>query len=173
MNNYNFREAKIAEAEPIVFLINSAYRGESSRLGWTTEADLLAGLRTNVTNILTLIADKNSKLLICEYQKILVGSVLIQMHEQQLIIGMLAVSPSYQGKGIGKQLLAFAEFTAWQTWAVRRFLMYVIPLRHELVAFYERRGYQRTGLYQRFPENPTMWMPKVTNLHLELLEKNI
>jgi len=96
----------------------------------------------------------------------------LQKIEQQVYLGMLAVKPSLQGSGIGKQLLQAAELAAQQTWTVNKFVMAVITTRHELIAFYERRGYQRTGIIKAFPVNPALWMPKVEGLQLELLEKN-
>jgi len=86
---------------------------------------------------------------------------------------MLAVSPPLQGCGIGKQLLQAAELAALEAWAVNRFTMSVIPQRLELIAFYERRGYRRTGISKAFPENSELWTPKVDGLRLELLEKMV
>lgn len=166
-----FRKAYPDDAEQLVSLINSAYRGESSRLGWTTEADLLEGRRTDVAEILALIADSDSMMVLCNAETGLLGSVLAQKSGDRAQIGMLAVDPRWQGRGIGKQLLKAAEDAALQTWSIERFVMSVIPCRQELMAFYERRGYRRTGIIQPFPYNPALWTPIVEGLSLELLEK--
>lgn len=166
-----FAKAKPADAESLVRLINSAYRGESSRQGWTTEADLLDGRRTDVEDILNLIAAADSLILLCRQGGELLGSVHLQYLDRQVQIGMLAVNPALQGQGIGKRLLAAAEAQARQLWPVERLLMAVIPCREELIAFYQRRGYRRTGVKKDFPVNPALWSPKVAGLSLELLEK--
>jgi len=167
-----FGKAELEDAERLAALVNSAYRGETSKQGWTTEADLLEGLRTDAAELVQLITSHDSMILICRNNAELIGSVHLQKTEQQVYLGMLAVQPSLQGRGVGKQLLQAAELAAQQTWTVNKFVMAVITTRHELIAFYERRGYQRTGIIKAFPVNPALWMPKVEGLQLELLEKN-
>ena len=168
-----FFEANIEHVEQLTLLINSAYRGESSRLGWTTEADFLEGRRTDNEEIQRLLTDTDSMIMSCDCQTELIGSVHLHKIGHEVHIGMLAVSPPLQGRGIGKQLLQVAEQTAIQKWSIKRFVMSVIPHRGELIAFYERRGYQRTGISKPFPIKPSLWTPKVANLKLELLEKLI
>ncbi|TAK60866.1 GNAT family N-acetyltransferase [Methylobacter sp.] len=164
-------KAEKQDAGQIAALINSAYRGESSQQGWTTEADLLAGLRTDTEEILQLISSDDSMILLCKAEAELVGSIHLQKQAGQVCLGMLAVSPPLQVRGIGKQLLEAAEQAAKQTWAVDKSVMSVISCRNELIAFYERRGYRRTGVSKVFPVNPELWMPKVAGLRLEILEK--
>ncbi|AMK77000.1 MULTISPECIES: GNAT family N-acetyltransferase [Methylomonas] len=168
-----FSKAEPADAEQLAELINSAYRGESSRQGWTTEADLLDGRRTDAVDILDLITGAESMILLCRRQGDLLGSVHLQKVDQQVHIGMLAVAPAMQGLGIGKRLLEAAEAEARQAWLAACLVMAVIPARTELIAFYERRGYQRTGVIKAFPVNPALWKPKVAGLSLELLEKQV
>ncbi|MGD0958584.1 MAG: GNAT family N-acetyltransferase [Methylomonas sp.] len=165
------RSAGLQDAEQLVELINAAYRGASSKLGWTSEADFLDGGRTDSREIMQLLTETNSLLLICGDDRKLLGSIHAHYRENQAEMGMFAVSPLHQGRGIGKRLLEFAESTARQTWEVRQFVMQVIPQRAELIAFYERRGYRRTGVYSPFPVNPHLWTPKAPDLRLELLEK--
>jgi ribosomal protein S18 acetylase RimI-like enzyme len=164
-------KAETQDAGQIAALINSAYRGESSQQGWTTEADLLAGFRTDTEEILQLISSVDSMILLCKAEAELVGSVHLQKQAGQVCLSMLAVSPPLQGRGIGKQLLEAAERAAKQIWAVNKSVMSVISCRNELIAFYERRGYRRTGVSKAFPVNPELWMPKVADLRLEILEK--
>ena len=173
MLELSFSKAETQDAAQLAALINSAYRGESSRLGWTTEADLLDGLRTDSEEILGLISNQDSMIVLCRAGVDLLGSIHLQISGEDVQIGMLAVSPPLQGRGIGKQLLEAAEQTARQTWPVSRFVMSVIPCRHELIAFYERRGYRRTGISKAFPVKPSLWRPKVEGLRLELLEKQV
>lgn len=173
MLELTFSTAEPSDAVPLASLINSAYRGESSRQGWTTEADLLEGRRTEAADIAHLIAQADSLIVLCRQQQELLGSVHLQHIAQQTHIGMLAVTPALQNQGIGKHLLAAAENQARQTWQSQCFVMAVIPCRTELIAFYERRGYRRTGVFKEFPVNPAMWTPKVPGLALEMLEKPV
>lgn len=168
-----FRKAIVADTERIEALVNSAYRGEQSRSGWTTEADLLDGLRTDGGEVRRLIARRDSLILLCQQGKEIVGSVHVEKTGDHASLGMFVVEPVRQGCGIGKRLLAYAEQTAQREWQVGKMVMYVITLRHELIAFYTRRGYRRTGVLHEFPVNPEMWQPKVAGLALEALEKNI
>ncbi len=166
-------KAEIQDAGRIATLVNSAYRGEFSKQGWTTEADLLAGLRTDTEEILRLILTDDSMFLLCRAKAELIGSVHVQKQGKQVCLGMLAVSPLLQGKGIGKQLLETAEQAAQEIWTVNKSVMTVIACRNELIAFYERRGYRRTGVSKEFPVHPELWTAKVADLRLEILEKDL
>jgi|SRR5450830_932200 len=165
-----FRKAIVSDADAIAQLVNSAYRGESSRAGWTTEADLLDGLRTSADEIQQLITAESAIILLCLNGTALIGSICIEKAQDTAHIGMFVVNPASQGQGIGKQLLAAAENLAQQTWAVQTYQMHVITLRHELIAFYERRGYQRTEILTEFPVNDAVWQPKRAGLQLATLE---
>jgi len=164
-------KAEKQDAGQIAALVNAAYRGEPSKQGWTTEADLLTGCRTDTEEILRLISSDDSMFLLCRAEAELIGSVHLQRQGEQVCLGMLAVSPPIQGRGIGKQLLEAAEQAAQETWSVNKSVMTVISCRNELLAFYERRGYRRTGVSKAFPVNPELWLPKVADLRLEMLEK--
>ena len=171
MSKLTFRCATVEDAPAITDLVNSAYRGEASKQGWTTEADLLDGLRTTPQEIRQLITAQNSFLLLCHQGAMLAGSVHVEKQGEQAYIGMFVVRPDIQGAGIGKHLLKEAETLASKEWGVSSFIMIVITSRHELIAFYERRGYKRTGVQSEFPVNPALWMPKVSGLKMERMEK--
>lgn len=171
--NYIFRRANFADAKAIAELVNSAYRGESSRAGWTTEADILDGLRTNVKDVQQIIASQHAMVLICLDGAHLLGAICLENEVDAVHLGMFVVKPSMQGNGLGKALLDAAEKLAQQDWHAQKLQMHVISIRHELIAFYERRGYQRTAVFSDFPVNPAMWQPKRDGLKLETLEKTI
>jgi ribosomal protein S18 acetylase RimI-like enzyme len=147
---------KIAPALPsdipaLVKLINSAYRGDSSRQGWTTEADLLTGIRTDEAMLNDLLQTKDSVIL-CYSDEAgnLAGSVCLQRNAHKIYLGMLTVSPALQDRGIGKKLLQAADEYAKQLHCGAIF-MTVISVRSELIAWYERHGYKRTGETKPFP----------------------
>lgn len=171
MSKLTFRRATVEDAQAITDLTNSAYRGETSRQGWTTEADLLDGLRTTPQEIRQLITGQDSLLLLCHRGAELAGSVHVEKQGKQAYIGMFVVRPDIQGAGIGKRLLEEAETWARKAWGVTSYVMIVITSRHELVAYYERRGYRRTGELSEFPVNPALWTPKVNGLKMERMEK--
>jgi ribosomal protein S18 acetylase RimI-like enzyme len=173
MAELSFRKASNQDIPSIVALVNSAFRGESSKQGWTTEADLLDGVRTTEQDIRQLIRSEDSFLMLCHLGAQLVGSVHVNKEGARAHIGMFVISPGLPGRGIGKQLLEEAEKSARRDWAVRGYVMVVITFRNELTAFYERRGYRRTGVMQEFPVNPALWTPKVAGLQLEVLEKQV
>ena len=170
-----FRPAIPDEALQIAAMINASYRGETSRQGWTTEADLLDGLRTSEGEVSQLIQSPYAMIMLCLKDSgqgsELMGSILMERQDDSVHVGMFVVQPGLQKQGIGKQLLAAAENAAKQRWAASKFSMMVITLRHELIAFYQRRGYRRTGIFKEFPVNPEIWRPKVEGLLLEKLEK--
>ena len=143
-------QATIADAAELSALINSAYRGETSKKGWTTEADLLEGTRTSEEELISIIASSNHYLLKFIRDEKIIGSVLLIAKKDVLYLGMLTVSPELQNSGIGKQLLQAAEQLAQQL-ELSRIQMTVIGIRKELLAWYIRNGYEDTGAREPFP----------------------
>lgn len=143
-------QATIADAAELSALINSAYRGETSKKGWTTEADLLEGTRTTPKELATIITTPHHYLLKFIRDEKIIGSVLLIAKKEVLYLGMLTVSPELQNSGIGKQLLQAAEQLAQQL-ELSRIQMTVIGIRKELLAWYIRNGYEDTGVREPFP----------------------
>lgn len=173
VSSLTFRPAAENETGLLAQLVNLAYRGESSRAGWTTEADLLGGQRTDEEEIRELIQAENSVLLLCLQDGEIVGSVNLQKTDDAAYLGMLVIRPDLQGRNIGKQLMQAAENFVQQEWGVTKMKMTVITVRTELLAFYERRGYRRTGKIEPFPTDARAGMPLVEGLHFEVLEKEL
>ena len=171
----NFYKAELVDAEAIAKLINSAYRGETSRKGWTTEADILDGLRTTTSEIGKIIKRKDAFMLIGVYRDEIVATICCEWQElafqDTVHFGMIAVKPSLQNKGYGKKMIQAAEAMTLREWRVVGFHMAVISIRHELIAFYERLGYKRTGEFADFPVKLDLWQPKVEGLNLQYLAK--
>ncbi len=168
----SFKRALISDSEAISVLVNSAYRGESSKLGWTTEADLLDGQRTDPEKIQEMIEEENSFIELVLENNEIIGSVHLRLENNQILyFGMLTVNPKLQNKGIGKLLLNQIEVVAKKNKCIK-IRMTVIPTRIELILFYERYGFKRSGNFEPFPEgDPRFGIPKVSGLRLDEFEK--
>ncbi|MEW2286731.1 GNAT family N-acetyltransferase [Streptomyces sp. NPDC047841] len=167
-----FRDATDADVDALVALVESAYRGDASRSGWTTEADLLEGQRTDPQGVLEVIKAPGSRLLTAERDGRVVACCQLEHRGDHAYFGMFAVSPTQQGAGLGKVVMAEAERLARQTWGVTEMQMTVISQREDLIAWYERRGYRRTGRTQPFPYGDERFgIPLRSDLRFELLVK--
>jgi len=153
--------ANSSDVQELVRLVNSAYRGDSSKKGWTTEADLLDGIRTDEESMGELFTKEGSTVLKCLDDKgALVGCVNLQKQVNKLYLGMLTVSPSLQGGGIGKLLLEASEEFG-RAHGFDAIIMSVISIREELIAWYERKGFVKTGEKKPFPmDDPKFGIPK-------------
>jgi GNAT superfamily N-acetyltransferase len=161
-----------ADAAHLSQLVNSAYRGDGSKKGWTTEADLLGGQRTNEAGIREMLAEPDAVILkYTSEEGLLQGCVYLKKKATSLYLGMLTVSPELQAKGIGKQLLAAAESMARQA-GCNTVEMTVISVRKELIAWYERHGYAPTGETAPFPSDPKFGLPKLS-LEFIVLKKKL
>lgn len=132
-------------------LVERAYRGETARGGWSHEADLLTGPRTSVAELRTFLQAGDSLLVWREGQDVRACVRLVRLGQDLAYLGMLTVDPLLQGEGLGKRLLAAAEAYAREELGAARMEMQVFSRRRELLAFYERRGYQATGERRPFP----------------------
>ncbi|MGW7278401.1 GNAT family N-acetyltransferase [Streptomyces sp. NPDC054844] len=167
-----YRDATAADVDDIVALIESAYRGDSSRAGWTTEADILQGQRTDPEGVLQVVKSPDSRLLTVERDGRIVACCQLEHRGAHAYFGMFAVSPALQGEGLGKTIIAAAERWAREAWGVTEMHMTVISVREDLIAWYERRGYRRTGEMTPFPYGDERFgIPQRDDLQFELLVK--
>jgi ribosomal protein S18 acetylase RimI-like enzyme len=142
--------ATVADVPQLNVLVNSAYRGEESKKGWTTEADLLGGIRIDEETLATYFNKDTIEILkYTDENEQILGSVYLEVKGPKLYLGMFSVSPVLQGKGIGKALLAAAETQARKL-NCHTITMSVIRSRTELIEWYERHGYTFTGEIQPF-----------------------
>ena len=193
-----FRNATLADVSAVVELVESAYRGEASRAGWTTEADLLDGQRTDEIEIREIICGTHSRIRLAEksfaavpildqihahtpsqertlpHAASLVGCVRIENAGDAGYIGMVSVLPNLQSAGIGRQLLHEAERVIRDELRLPRARMTVIGQRDTLIAWYQRRGYSLTGKQEKFPYGqPRAGTPRRDDLYFEVLEKSL
>jgi GNAT superfamily N-acetyltransferase len=168
-------QVAVAQKEDIpalVKLVNSAFRGESSKKGWTHEADLLHGeVRIDEITMAQQFDDENAVTLKCTTADIIKGCVYLKKQKEKVYLGMLTVDPSSQGEGIGKMLLIASE-----DWALQQgyhiVCMTVIALRTDIIDWYVRHGYKKTGRTKPFAVDEKFGVP-VQPLFFEVLEKEL
>lgn len=158
--NGKISTATIDDIPQLLQLINSAYRGDEAKKGWTHEAELIDGtIRTDETSLKELIEKPNAVILKYETDQTIAGCVYLEKKASKLYLGMLSVSPQIQAQGIGKKLLKAADDYAKQNdCAVIE--MTVISVRKELIAWYERNGYKDTGKREPFPDDGKFGNPR-------------
>lgn len=180
-------QANLPDVEKLNQLVNSAYRGDSSRKGWTTEADLLHGQRTDELFIRQYIEQEDSVILIAydgdsdsddeaiedSEDRDLVGCVLLQKKGDSCYLGMLTVRPDLQGQGIGVSLINESEVYA-EFWDCQKIEMTVLKQRSELIQWYQKQGFQLTSKTAPFPYGDERFgIPQRDDLEFVILEKII
>ncbi|WP_241835038.1 GNAT family N-acetyltransferase [Pseudofrankia asymbiotica] len=192
-----FRAATLDDVPELLALITSAYRGEPSRAGWTTEADLLGGQRTDAEAIVEIVAGADGMILVAEEAPgdaegvhavadgdgdgnhagaesglRIIACCQLERHGSTGYFGMFAVRPTRQAGGLGSAVLAEAERRAREVWDADRMEMYVISQRTELIAWYVRRGYRPTGDTKPFPYGDERFgLPRRDDLAFTVLRK--
>ncbi len=176
-STYAISAATEAECDELAVLINSAYRGEASRQGWTTEAEYLDGQRTDPVTLKAVIR-KPEMTLYCLREGMgqpILAAVQVELLNGggDLYFGMLTVRPDMQAKGLGRALLDHVESVA-QAQGCQRVVMGVIHIRVSLIAWYQRRGYRLTGETRPFPYGKSEFgIPRRDDLHFVMFEKSI
>ena len=156
-------------------LIESAYRGQAARRGWTHEADLIDGQRTDAETLAAMIDDATQHILVARTDDAIIGCVaLTAKGDGTCYLGMLTVAPELQAAGLGRRLIEAGEHYAGASFGARRIEMTVIAQRAELIAWYERRGYHRTGERRPFPYgDPRIGTPRSDALDFIVLEREL
>jgi ribosomal protein S18 acetylase RimI-like enzyme len=163
-------KATLNDVSELNVLVNSAYRGDNSKKGWTTEANILTGVRIDDEELIDLMNESKSNIFkFTENNKIL-GCVLLVEKANKLYLGMLCVNPDIQNSGIGKKILKFANEFAIKK-SLPKIVMTVISSRIELINWYNRHGFFDTGEREPFPENHAQDVISGEKLEFIVLEK--
>ena len=169
-SEFRLEKAQLNQSREICNLVNLTYRGD---IGWTRETQLIQGDRTNHHEIESAISKPDTHFLVVNQQQRLASCIYIAKEKDTAYIGFFSVHPSVQGKGYGKHVLKQAETYAQAKLGINKYIMFVVSQRPELIAFYERRGYTRTGRIETYPLHLGIGVPKVSGLTIEYLEKTI
>ena len=161
-------KARFDQSQDIADLVNLTYRGKT---GWTTETHIIQGDRTHRQEIEAALSNPNAHLFVIYQSQRLVSCIYVAKEDEHAYIGFFSVHPSWQGKGLGKYVLEQAEVFALKTMGIRKFIMFVVSQRPELIAFYERRGYSRTGRMEAYPLYLDIGVPRISGVTIEYLEK--
>jgi GNAT superfamily N-acetyltransferase len=168
----DWRLAAPADIDSLVALIQSAYRGESSKAGWTTEEHLVSGQRIDAAMLASQIAGNTHIMLMREDDAGPLCCVAVERREGYGYIGTVTVRPTAQGHGLGKAALEVAESHIRTQWGCNRARMTVVGQRAELIEWYGRRGYSDTGETEPFPYHDERFgKPKRDDLYFVILEK--
>lgn len=168
----DLRPATLDDVPTLVDLVQSAYRGDSARHGWTHEADLVVGSRTSEAEVADYVAGEGKAVLIATDDCRLVGCVHVARAGEGLgYLGMLSVRPELQARGYGRRLVAAAEAHARTVFGARRMEMTVIRQRPELIAWYATLGYRATGEERPFPYDDPTDRPTRPDLVFVVLQK--
>ncbi len=169
-----FRNATAADAPVLVDLIRSAYRGAASQHGWTSEADFVGGDRIDQSGVRELIDAPGSMMLILTDGMSVVACCQLEDRGHGIVyFGTFAVDPGVQARGVGRRVLAEAERTATTRYGATRLKISVLDRQAQLISYYERQGFHRTGETGAFPSDPIFARPLVEDLYFVYLEKDV
>lgn len=170
LSQFTLAQALPWHCRDICDLVNLAYRGER---GWTRETHIIGGDRTTPGEIATALTKPGARFYVAYLQQRLIACIYLAKERHHAYIGFFSVHPDFQGQGVGGYILRQAEIIARHQLLTNKIRMFVVSQRAELIAFYRRRGYQRTGDQQAYPLQLKIGVPKVANLTIEYLEKQI
>lgn len=196
MTDLTFRKATPTDVPTVLSLIRSAYRGDASRQGWTTEADFVADDRIDEAGLLHKINEPNGLVLMVHraaslslppppssssssaVEPPIACCEILRLPEPSKVayLGLFSVSPLLQNGGIGKKVLAEAERVAREEMGAEIMDLQTLYMRSELIAYYKRRGYYVVeGETRPFPYghlvNPRPEMRK--DLYFVVLRKSL
>ncbi|MCP5245611.1 MAG: GNAT family N-acetyltransferase [Burkholderiales bacterium] len=170
LSRFTLTIAKPDHCPDICNLVNLTYRGE---MGWTRETHIIGGDRTSLDEVTAAMAKPGAQFYVVYQEQLLAACIYLSKEHCHAYIGFFSVHPDFQGRGVGKHILQQAEAIVMQQYATTKVRMFVVSQRPELIAFYQRRGYQPTGSQEPYPLRLKIGVPKVDGLTIEFLEKQL
>jgi len=171
--NITLQTASPEDADKITSLVNSVYRGENSKKGWTTEADFLDGIRINEEKVREILSEEADVIILAKIDNSTIGCVQLENKGKYSLLGMLSVDVNLQDKGIGKILMAECERYTREVWGLNEIKMKVIGRRKELIDYYLRCGYSLTGEREDFDTAADTFGKPKEKLYFETLAKKL
>jgi hypothetical protein len=174
INNIKISTAVSDDADEIKMLVNSVYRGENSKKGWTTEAYFLDGIRITPEKVKEIIDKNNNVILTFTLNNKIIGCVHLEEKDDTCWLGMLSVDVNYQTNGLGKFIIEKSEDYSVNIFECNEMKMKVIGIRDELINYYLRRGYVLTGETEDFNTSKDVFgKPNQTDLCFKILKKQL
>jgi hypothetical protein len=167
---------KLASAEhahEVCALVNSVYRGENAKKGWTTEADFIGGIRITSEKVAEIIARENDVIILALLNNNIIGCVHLEKKGSFTLLGMLSVDVNTQDKGIGKILITECERYTKEVYKCSEIKMKVIGRRTELIDYYKRRNYIITGEREEFGSAGETFGDTKEKLYFEIMSKKL
>jgi len=161
------------QAVEICGLVNSVYRGENAKKGWTTEADFIEGIRITDEKIKKIIETNNNVIINALVNDKIIGCVHLEKKSGYTLLGMLSVDVDYQNKGIGKILINECERYTKEVYNCSEIRMKVISRRRELIEYYKRRNYYLTGEREDFGSAGDTFGETKEKLYFAILAKKL
>ena len=172
--NFNFSFADAKQSPEIASLVNSVYRGENAKKGWTTEAGILDGIRISKEKVREIIESENNVIFLASLNDKIIACVHLEKKGDICWLGMLSVDVDFQTFGLGKMMIEKCEVFAKETFKCSVMKLKVIGIRWELIEYYKRREYKLTGEREDFlTAEDTFGDPKTENLYFEVFSKNL
>ena len=168
LSQFRLVKAHDGQWQAIADLVNLTYRGD---LGGRRIMKKKRGDRTNRQAIESAMCNPNAHFLVVNLPKILASCIYVAKEKEHAYIGFFSVHPSLQGRGLGKYVLEQAETFVLRNMEIHKFVMFVVSQRRELIEFYQRRGYFRTGRIEAYPLHMGIGVPRIAGLTIEYLEK--
>ncbi|KAK7429468.1 hypothetical protein QQZ08_004060 [Neonectria magnoliae] len=171
--NLNFRIATLDDAPQLQPMVEAAFRSEDSRKDWTADMVLSDNFRIDIEEIIKKIVQPNSATLMAtDDNDVLVGSISVfKLNPDVARLSLLAVDQKYQRRGVGRRILTYGEDYCRRVWGVKTFGLNVLSTREQLISWYVRRGYRRTGETTPFPYDLMKGRPLPEGLMFIELEK--
>jgi ribosomal protein S18 acetylase RimI-like enzyme len=166
-----FRRATRADVATIVSLTDAAYRGEGLG-GWTTEAHLVGVRRIDAEGVEEVLAALERLIIVVEIDGDLAGCIELTRQGSRAVLGMLAVRPELQGRGIGGAIIREAERICRDELGAKEIRLQVLHMRSDIIGWYDQLGYKPNGEQIPFPYgNERVGVPKRNDLKFIVLTK--